>query len=168
MVNRLSLIVDHCLRAARATIRAMTRSWLLRATLVTLVTSASIPASADAPLSVQVSALRNDRGRVGCALYSRERGFPTEPAAAAQLRWCTIANRAARCEFAPIAAGVYAVACFHDENANNTLDRGLFGIPIEGTVVSNHARGFMGPPPYSGARFTFAGQPAAMSLRMSY
>ncbi len=132
------------------------------------LSSVALVVDANAPLSVRLSGLRNDRGRAGCALYASERGFPTDPGLAAQLRWCAITQGVAQCTFAPVPAGVYAVACFHDENANNTLDRGVFGIPVEGTVVSNHARGFLGPPPYSGARFSFAGQPASLSLRMAY
>jgi uncharacterized protein (DUF2141 family) len=68
--------------------------------------------------------------------------------------------------FEPIPAGTYAVACFHDENKNGRLDTGLFGIPTEGTVVSNHAKGFMGPPSFGNARFWFSGTAYEVQLRM--
>jgi len=45
-----------------------------------------------------------------------------------------------------IAAGKYAVSVFHDENDNNKLDTGAYGIPIEKYGFSNNARGKMGPP----------------------
>ena len=35
---------------------------------------------------------------------------------------------------------------FHDENGNGKMDTGFLGIPTEGVVVSNQAKGFMGPP----------------------
>jgi uncharacterized protein (DUF2141 family) len=101
-------------------------------------------------------------------IYDSPRGFPTDPAAAAQKLWCPIASAASTCSFDPIPAGTYAVACFHDENKNGKLDTGLFGIPTEGTVVSNHAKGFMGPPSFEKAKFSFPGTPGALDLRMGY
>src|SRR6202041_1024433 len=51
------------------------------------------------------------------------------------------------------------------ENKNGKLDTGMFGIPTEGTVVSNHAKGFMGPPSFEKAKFSFAGVASEMDLR---
>ena len=119
-------------------------------------------------LTVRLSQLRSNEGQAGCMLYSSPKGFPTDPAAAAQKRWCPIANKASTCVFDPIPAGTYAVACIHDENKNGKLDTGLFGIPKEGTVVSNHAKGFMGPPSFEKAKFAFAGTASTMDLRMGY
>jgi uncharacterized protein (DUF2141 family) len=101
-------------------------------------------------------------------LFGSASGFPSEPSSALQRRWCAIADANSSCSFAPVAAGVYAVACFHDENNNGKLDRGLFGIPKEGTVVSNHAHGFMGPPSFDSAKFAFAGVAGELTLRMGY
>lgn len=119
-------------------------------------------------LSVRVSALRSARGRVGCALFGSERGFPSDSAQAAQRVWCPIVEKEATCRFAPAQAGTYAVACFHDENGNGRCDTGLFGIPTEGTVVSNRAKGFLGPPKFADARFTFSGNPTEIRLPMGY
>jgi uncharacterized protein (DUF2141 family) len=129
-------------------------------------------AQADPPpcgvLTARIAQLRSNDGQVGCMLYSAAKGFPTDPSAAVQKRWCPIRDKTSTCSFDPTPAGTYAVACFHDENNNGKLDRGLFGIPKEGTVVSNHARGLMGPPSFEKARFTWAGVAAELSLRMAY
>ncbi|HZU84974.1 MAG TPA: DUF2141 domain-containing protein [Polyangiaceae bacterium] len=134
-----------------------------------LAPSASI---ADTPrtgvLTVRLSRLRSNSGQVGCTLYDSPRGFPTDSSAALQRRWCAIDSGASTCSFDPIPAGTYAVACFHDENANGKLDTGLFGIPREGTVASNQARGFMGPPSFDKARFAFPGVASTLELRMGY
>jgi uncharacterized protein (DUF2141 family) len=119
-------------------------------------------------LSVRLSQLRSNDGQVGCMIYGSAKGFPTDPSAASQKRWCTISNKSSMCAFDPIPAGTYAVACFHDENKNGKLDTGLFGIPTEGTVVSNHAKGFMGPPSFEKAKFTFSGTASSLELRMGY
>jgi uncharacterized protein (DUF2141 family) len=119
-------------------------------------------------LTLRVTALRSGAGRVGCMIYDMAAGFPTDSSAALQRRWCPIAGGASTCAFDPLPAGTYAVACFHDENGNGKLDTGVFGIPTEGTVVSNHAKGFMGPPSFEKARFPFAGAATQMELRMGY
>ncbi len=121
-----------------------------------------------APLSVELLSLRSAKGKVGCELFAGPRGFPKDASAAIQGRWCPINQGTATCRFDPIPHGTYAVACFHDENDNGKLDTGLFGIPTEGTVVSNHAKGSFGPPKYDDAKFVFSGQARTLALRMGY
>jgi uncharacterized protein (DUF2141 family) len=134
-----------------------------------LAPSASI---ADPPptgvLSVRTIALRSNSGQVGCMIFNSAKGFPGDASAALQRLWCPIAGGASTCAFDPLPAGTYAVACFHDENKNGKLDTGLFGIPTEGTVVSNHAKGFMGPPSFKDAKFAFDGAARVIELRMGY
>jgi uncharacterized protein (DUF2141 family) len=143
-------------------------SSLVLATILLTGSAALADAPAMGVLSVRVSQLRSNQGQVGCMLYASAKGFPTDPAAAAQKRWCAIVDKTSTCRFDPLPAGTYAVACLHDENANGKLDTGLFGIPTEGTVVSNHARGFLGPPSFDKAKFFFTGMTTALDLRMGY
>ena len=119
-------------------------------------------------LSVRIVGLRNDRGRSGCELFASEKGFPTDPSAALQRIWCPIEGSESICQFDPILPGTYAIACFHDENGNGKCDTGFLGIPTEGTVVSNQARGFMGPPKFKDAKLSFLGHPTELRLRMGY
>jgi uncharacterized protein (DUF2141 family) len=119
-------------------------------------------------LTVNVVGLRSNNGQVGCMIYNSARGFPTDSSAALQRLWCPIASATTTCRFDPLLAGTYAVACFHDENKNGKLDTGLFGIPTEGTVASNHAKGFMGPPSFDKAKFSFSGPASELQLRMGY
>src|SRR5450432_3879982 len=154
---------------ARVPVRPQTTAWLLAAAVVLFpAVSPAEPPPATAVLSVRLLGLRSDKGQVGCGLYASEKGFPKDPTAAAQTRWCAIASKESSCSFDPIPAGTYAVACFHDENKNGKMDTGLFGIPTEGTVVSNHAKGFMGPPSFKDAKFSFAGSARELLLEMSY
>jgi uncharacterized protein (DUF2141 family) len=142
----------------------------LLALLVPLLVSAT--AAADAPrsaLEARVEGLKSTSGKVGCLLYGSERGFPTDPGAASQSRWCQISTaKAASCQFDDVAAGTYAIACFHDENNNDKLDTGLFGIPTEGVGVSNGAKGFMGPPKFRDARFSYSGHAGHVPIRIAY
>ena len=144
-------------------------AWIVVAVAVLLAVS---PSAADAPatgvLTVKITSLHSNSGQVGCMIYNSARGFPADSAAALQRLWCPIAKGASTCTFDPIPAGTYAVACFHDENKNGKCDTGLFGIPTEGTVVSNHAKGFMGPPSFEKAKFSFSGAASELQLRMAY
>jgi uncharacterized protein (DUF2141 family) len=124
--------------------------------------------SATGTLTLHIQSLRSNDGQVGCMIYRAAKGFPTDSSAAVQRLWCPIADAGATCTFDPLPAGTYAIACFHDENRNGKLDTGLFGIPTEGTVVSNHAKGFLGPPSFDKARFSFSGAASALTLRMGY
>jgi uncharacterized protein (DUF2141 family) len=119
-------------------------------------------------LSIRLVGLRSGHGQSGCVLFGSEKGFPKDSAAALQRVWCPIANSESVCRFAPIPAGTYAVACFHDENGNGKCDTGFLGIPIEGTVTSNNAKGFMGPPSFKDARFAFPGTPTELRLKVNY
>jgi uncharacterized protein (DUF2141 family) len=140
--------------------------------VVVSILFASAAGIADPPptavLTIKITGLHSNAGQVGCTIYNSAKGFPTDFSAALQGKWCPIADSASTCAFAPIPAGVYAVACTHDENGNGKLDTGMFGIPKEGTVVSNHAKGVMGPPSFDKAKFTFAGTASEMVLRMGY
>jgi uncharacterized protein (DUF2141 family) len=135
------------------------------ASLVALSAEADTPATAVLTMRL---ALRNSSGQVGCLLFASEKGFPKDAGAALQRKWCAIASSESVCPFDPIPAGTYAVACFHDENKNGKLDTGLFGIPTEGTVASNDAKGFMGPPSFDRAKFSFQAAPIELRLKMNY
>lgn len=99
---------------------------------------------------------RDNRGRVFCALWRGAEGYPTDRTRnVGEAIDRVIENRRAVCTITPVSPGEYAVALFHDENANNSLDRNIFGIPSEGTGASNDAYNNFGPPGYDGARFTY-------------
>ncbi|GHU62075.1 hypothetical protein FACS1894123_02420 [Bacteroidia bacterium] len=52
--------------------------------------------------------------------------------------------------------GEYAISVFHDVNENGKLDTGVFGIPTESYGFSNNRKGFMGPPSFEKAKFSFS------------
>jgi len=151
----------------------MNRSLLkLLARLVGVGLIGAAEARADAPatgvLSVRLVGLRNDHGRSGCLLFDSEKGFPSDPSAARQRVWSPIQGSQSLAHFTPIPPGSYAVACFHDENGNGKCDTGFLGIPSEGTVVSNQAKGFLGPPRFKDARFALPARPTELRLRVAY
>jgi uncharacterized protein (DUF2141 family) len=148
--------------------RSPARARFLLASAACLVAASAAADTPNAAVLTMRLTMKNNNGQVGCLLFNSEKGFPKDPNAAVQRKWCPIANSESICPFDPIPAGTYAVACFHDENQNGKLDTGLFGIPSEGTVASNNAKGFMGPPSFHDAKFSFAPVPAELRLKVNY
>jgi uncharacterized protein (DUF2141 family) len=142
------------------------------AAVLALVLLLSSGSSADAPpagsITTRVAGLRSNNGQVGCSLYNSAKGYPKDPSAALESRFCPIDKNASLCAFRPVPAGTYAIACFHDENGNGKLDTGIFGIPKEGVCASNGATGTLGPPSFQDAKFDTSGAPRDVSVRMKY
>jgi uncharacterized protein (DUF2141 family) len=140
--------------------------------LVALATLSAVgPVAADGPATivVNVSGLRNERGQVGCALFSSADAFPSADKALARVL-AVIAGKAARCEFKAVAGGTYAVAVMHDENGDGKLNRSFIGVPTEGYGASNDARpGLMRAPRFADARFLVpAGATTTLAVPVHY
>ncbi len=106
-----------------------------------------------------------DRGFVRCALYATPQDYMKK--SYRQTSAAVTASRAV-CVFTNVSPGTYSMAAFHDENSNDKLDTGIFGIPKEGVCTSNNAKGRMGPPKYKDAAFVFSGGALSQQLRMKY
>jgi len=114
--------------------------------------------AAAAELQVNVTGIRSATGQVGCALYASERGFPMEPAVAAQ-RWLPADPAGVQCRFEALAPGVYAVAVSHDLNGNRRTDTNLVGLPTEDWGVSNNIRPSLRAPRFEEAAVQVAAEP---------
>lgn len=101
-------------------------------------------------LTVAVSGLKNDTGVVKVGLYNSDGTFlkTTYKSLASEIK-----DNKAVVTFDNLPAGEYAISTYHDENINGKLDRNAMGMPIEEYATSNNAKGFMGPPLYSDAKF---------------
>jgi uncharacterized protein (DUF2141 family) len=106
---------------------------------------------------------------VDCALFESPQGFPTEVLrSATNVMIIKVRQTQARCDFADIPPGRYALAVVHDENMNGKLDTNAFGIPTEGYGFSNDVTGVFGAPAFSAASFAYDGRPLALTIRLQY
>ena len=123
------------------------KSFLLAA--ATLVLAVGARGQAQLPpqnlIHVEISGLRNDKGKVMCALFSSTDDFPKKAEKAIARTQSTISKGQAVYEFSAVAPDTYAVSVFHDENSNGKLDKNLIGMPREGVGASNNAKGYFGP-----------------------
>ena len=145
-----------------------------RAALCAALLVANLPASAFTQAScpgirVNILNIRNSTGTVACALFESADGFPTE-----FLRFATnimvikVRDTQARCDFADVAPGAYALAVIHDENMNGKLDTNALGFPTEGYGFSNDAKGVLRVPSFSAASFPYDGQDLELTITLHY
>jgi uncharacterized protein (DUF2141 family) len=127
-------------------------------------------ADGEGQLNLRIEKLRNDKGRVLCLLFSAQSqdGFPLDPKKALASAEAKVQGKVAVCEFKGIAPGNYAICGFHDENGNEELDLGVFGIPKEGIVSSRNAPARFGPPKFKDAVFEFAGSATELRAKIHY
>ncbi|WP_448203291.1 DUF2141 domain-containing protein [Azospirillum sp. sgz302134] len=118
-----------------------------------------------ADLSVTVTNVRNDRGKVLVALCTPDTflkaGCPYtagEPARAGQVT-VTVRN---------VPPGTYAVQAFHDENQNLDIDRNFLGLPEEGIGFGNDAPMRFGPPRYADAALAIGPAGGRTNLALRY
>ena len=146
---------------ARCARQAVTSTRLLAAAAVMMIAAG---AAHGAELHVIVDGVRSDRGSVMVALHAPKPGiaFP-DSAGALAAQWRAARPGMLKFIFADLPTGRFAVAVFHDENANDTLDRNLIGIPKEGYAFSEDAHGFAGPPSFEAAAVEIADSNATIS-----
>lgn len=130
--------------------------------LVGMLPAASLPARLDLGLA----GLRSDRGVVRICLTRDPAHFPdcqSDPVA----RHATVPAGQPLTQFGDLPSGDYAIALFHDENANGRLDR-VAGIPTEGVGFSNNPRLMFGPPRFVQSRFAVTNLAVDETVRMKY
>lgn len=120
-------------------------------------------------LVINVSNIQNTDGRIGCTLFSKEDGFPSEPDKADKRVWVQHKSDKATCKFRNVKPGEYAVAVMHDEDKNGELNTSMVGRPQEGWGVSKNVppRRF-GPPKYEDAKLKYAGGQMTIDIKLRY
>ena len=115
-----------------------------------------VPAAALAgDLTIEVSGITPDRGRIYVAVYDHADSFPISGRQlVGQVLDPAALHLTAR--FKDLPPGQYAAVAFQDFNGNGKLDKNFLGIPKEPYGFSNGARGSAGPPKFSAAAVTLS------------
>ncbi len=109
--------------------------------------------SAQHKLTVTVSGMNNLKGQLLVAVYD-EAGFLKKYTYG---KMAGVDAETMQVVIDSVASGVYAISAFQDENGNNRLDTGAFGIPTEPCAFSNNAKGYYGPPKFDDCAFKVEG-----------
>lgn len=108
-------------------------------------------------MQVVIEGVRSDAGTVRVALFADEASYDatSNPRHGEAV---TAVQGAVRTRICGLEAGRYAVAVFHDANANGALDTSRLGVPREGYGFSNGVRGRTGRPSFDKVAFTLPAQ----------
>jgi uncharacterized protein (DUF2141 family) len=140
---------------------------------------AAVPANATAPgactgppsdvrLFVDIDQVNSNRGLVAVTLFADDpRRFLKKLGSLYVGRGPARAPVTHLCLFVP-RPGVYALAIYHDANANGKFDRSGLGLPNEGYGFSNNASTFFGPPSFSSVRIAIPRSGLHTRIRMKY
>lgn len=121
-----------------------------------------------ARLLVQVGRLRSNQGEVVVTVYpSDPRRFLAPHGKLLRVRTKADAPMTEACFYLP-KPDAYAVAVYHDANANRDFDRNAVGLPVEGYAFSNDAPSKVGAPSFEAARFTAKSGDTVVRVRMRY
>ncbi len=138
---------------------------LLALPALPLALAAAVPVPDGNTVTIRVTNVRNAKGRMHVDLCEQasflKDGCAFSASTPAQSPVTTLVVKG-------VPPGHYAAQLFHDENANDKMDRGLFGIPKEGVAFSHDALKGMAPPKWSDAEFTYPGGAQATQVKMRY
>ena len=141
--------------------------------LIILLTGAlnSVTAQPEtATLTVRVTGIRSNKGRIALALFQGQAGFPGDASRAVRSQQAAIdvQTRSAQFVLQGVPYGQYAVSVFHDENLNGKLDKNFVGAPKEGYGASNNPRKRLGPPPFDEAKFSLNQPAQTIEIQLMY
>ena len=140
----------------------------LLASLLTVITvgAARSDDSPTATLTVKVTGLRSEKGKVKVALHASEDTFPTKRKLVYAGLTVPVNGHQATAIFPELPPGDYAVAAFHDEDNDGRLDRNVIGIPTEGTAASRNPKPRMGPPRWKDCVITIPTGETSIKIRV--
>ena len=121
----------------------------------------------DTRLFVTVSNVRNNNGLIAVTLYADDRKrFLAKRGSLYVGRVPAHAGTTRVCIHLP-KPGTYALAVYHDQDANRKLNRSGLGLPKEGYGFSNNASTVFGLPNFSSVRFA-ARNNGETGIRLKY
>lgn len=117
-------------------------------------------------IELQIEEINAVNGSIMIAMFDNEIDFKTKqnPVFADTI---SIESKSANTTFNTIPNGTYAVAIFHDENSDGTLNKAKFGIPTEGVGFSGSIKSINKPPKFSDCSFVLSND-TSFIIKMHY
>jgi uncharacterized protein (DUF2141 family) len=133
-----------------------------------LPTAAAAQMELTSNLNVRIDGLRNAEGQVCLKLFTGSQGFPNQDGSAIQRQCVAIDQIPLTVAFSDLTPGSYAIAIYHDRNSDEQLNRGAFGMPVEGYGFSNNPAVEAGPASFDEAVFFLVGNNTEVEIQMKY
>ncbi|BBD68087.1 hypothetical protein NIES4072_46010 [Nostoc commune NIES-4072] len=149
-------------------VRGLRVSMVLLAVLGNLAWSFSAKANFNGKLTVEIDGLKNKQGQVCVSIFASSEGFPSDRNRSLQKQCTKITSTPLAISFENLKAGSYAVAVFHDQNSDGTLNSNVFGIPNEGFGFSSNPEIRTRAAKFSEAAFLVAGPETDIQIQLKY
>jgi uncharacterized protein (DUF2141 family) len=107
----------------------------------------------DGFLQITVRIPGETKGLIQLLVFDSAEGFPDRPEKAVRSKSEPVDSGKAIFRFSGLAEGFYAVAAFHDADADGVMRKSIFGIPRDSYGFSNDARKPFSPPSFTNASF---------------
>ncbi|MEH2316393.1 DUF2141 domain-containing protein [Nostoc sp.] len=130
--------------------------------------SFSAKANFNGQLTREIDGLKNKEGQVCASIFASSEGFPSDRDRVLQKQCTKITDTPLIISFHNLKAGIYAVAVFHDQNNDYTLNSNIFGIPKEGFGFSSNPEIRTRAPKFSEAAFLVAGPDTNIQIQLKY
>ncbi|SFG00702.1 Uncharacterized conserved protein, DUF2141 family [Novosphingobium sp. CF614] len=135
---------------------------MLGAGIAGAVSLLPLPASAQGPVEVVITNVRDSTGMLSVMLCLEPQWLkicPIKASAPARAGTTIVA-------FAGVPPGRYGAIAFHDRNRNGKADRNFLGIPTEDIGFSNNALKRLAPPRFADAAFQHAAEEQRLTFAM--
>lgn len=120
-------------------------------------------------VTLNITKTRNANGNICLSVFNKAEGFPTSAEAAIIKRCLPAAAGGQVVELGLEPNGRYAIAVFHDENENGTLDTtGGLGIPKEGFGFSSNPPLKIGAPTFDEVAISVGTQEVTTDINLRY
>jgi uncharacterized protein (DUF2141 family) len=120
-------------------------------------------------LTLEITGIKEATGKMACALFWQNKGFPRKHRRALRRTWVEVKGDTVKCVFKRTGLGEYAASVFLDTNGNGKLDTNAVGSEKEPWGVSRNAKSKrFGPPLYKDAKFNYQGGPVTLTIELVY
>lgn len=114
------------------------------------LTASLASAEAQIPLKITVEDVHSAEGEIVISVYRPQDDFPRR---GSYKSWRIKAEAPVTEKMIELPAGRYAIAVYHDEDANGHVNKNFIGIPREGVGISNNAIKGISRPKFEDAAF---------------
>jgi uncharacterized protein (DUF2141 family) len=104
-------------------------------------------------LVIEINGLKEAKGTVQIGIYNKANGFASDRNVYLG-KVVDVNSKTVTIKLPNLPYGDYAIAAYHDANANGKLDKNFFGVPTELYGFSNNARGLTSAPDFDDAKFS--------------
>ncbi len=127
----------------------------------------AVATGAPSSILVEIGGLRSNRGQIMACMTANPKTFPDCQKDPNARHFTVPAQNGETVQFKDVPQGRYAIALFHDENANGRMDK-MMMLPKEGFGFSRDAPLVFGPPRFGAASFQVGPAQLRTAIKVRY